>query len=76
MTNFKLDSLKNKRIEAELVVPPDTIAFNIPFLQRISDFVSSLSPCLLRKGELKFEVLTEPIEVVPIKKYRTEVLKL
>ena len=42
------------------VVPPNTIAFNITFQQRTSHFVSSFSPCLLRKGELRFEAMTEP----------------
>ena len=61
MTNVKFDSLKNKKIEAELVVSLSTIAFNITFLHRISHFVSSLSTCQLRKGELRFEALTETI---------------
>ena len=42
MTNFRFKCLKNKNTEAVLVVPPDTIAFNITSLQRISHFVSSL----------------------------------
>ena len=61
MTKFMFDSLKSKKIEAELVVPPGTKAFNITFLQRSFHFVSSLSPCLLRKGEVRLEALTEPI---------------
>ena len=31
MTNFKFNSLKNKKIGAKLVVLPDPIAFNITF---------------------------------------------
>ena len=31
MTNFKFNSLKNKKIGAKLVVPPDPIPFNITF---------------------------------------------
>ena len=57
-------------------MPPDALVFNIAFLQCTFHFVSSLSPCLLRKGELRFEAMTKPNEVVLIKKYRIEVLNL
>ena len=42
MTNFRVTCLENLNTEAVLVVPPDTIAFNITSLQRISHFVFSL----------------------------------
>ena len=38
MTNFRFSCLKNKNIQAVLVVPADTMAFNITSLQRISVF--------------------------------------
>ena len=41
-------------------MPSDTIAFNIVFLQRNCYFVSSVSPCQFRKGELRLEAMTEP----------------
>ena len=60
MTNFKFKYLKIKKIRAKLVMLLDTIAFNITFLQPTFHFVSSLSLCLFRKGELRFKATTEP----------------
>ena len=51
-----LNLSKNRNNKAELVVP---ITFNITLLQRISHFASSLSPCLLRKNELRFLWLSQ-----------------
>ena len=51
-----LNLSKNRNNKAELVV---SITFNITLLQRISHFASSLSPCLLRKNELRFLWLSQ-----------------
>ena len=60
MTNFKFKYLKIKKIRAKLVMLSETIAFIITFLQRTFHFVSLLSHCLFRKGELRFNATTEP----------------